>query len=218
MATANLKAAVLGGQQAGGAGPSPLGNFPEIAKMYAVNPQVAVSSSQNQAGGYQDAVTIANQKAAQQAEQARLAAMADPNKYQQVPKKDGGYSFLDPMGKEISAYDYSRITGKDLGNILQSSQNPIDVGFNNDWKNLQDFMSALVSKDTKTVNAAIKAAPALKQYENDLPGLIKKFQQEYPTVFGYHQAGVPVGQTFIPASSGNLINSSGGIPTRPQGP
>jgi len=227
MATPDLKAAVLGGQQAG-AGASPLGNFPEIAKMYAINAPLALSNSKQQAGGYSDAVTLANQKTARDAEQQRLQALADPSKYQQVPAKDGGYNFTDPTGKPISAYDYSRITGQDLGKILNQSQNPIDIGFNQDWQNLQNYLNAKVGShnDSKVLATAQSIEKTVSQETGgkvdlakmNIQDVIKRFQAAYPTVFGYHQAGVPAGQTFLPSAGAGYGLGSGGTIGTPAGP
>src|SRR5688572_6692174 len=112
----DLKMAVLGSG-------TPLGNYPEISALY----QPAQDLVQSNIGAASDAfntnVQVENEKVARKAaldaeaqrlqdEAQRLADASDPSKYQQLPKEDGGYTFLDPSGKEISAYDYSRITGK----------------------------------------------------------------------------------------------------------
>lgn len=197
---AQLKSAVLGAQQAGGA--SPLGNFPELQKLYGDLGSLEPKSQAVAGDVYNTQVQVANQKAAEAAARAAQNDMLDPSKYKQVPISDGGYKFLAPNGQEISANDYSRITGKSLDNILTDSQNPIDMGFKNDYKNLQDFLSAVQNKDTAQVDATIKAQPELDKYRNDLQGLIQRFKDHYPTVFGGTQNGnQAVNSTYIPNAS-----------------
>lgn len=190
---AQLKAAVMGAQQAGGA--SPLGNFPELEKLYGnVNPQA--QKSQQVAGNvYNAQVDEANAKKARETQN----AMLDASKYSRVPAADGGWNFIAPNGQLISANDYSRITGQSLDKVLSNSQNPIDQGFADDYNNLQDFLSAIRNKDTAKVNATIADNPELDKYKNDLPGLIQTFKEHYPTVFGGNKSGnQPVNSTYIP--------------------
>lgn len=176
---------------------------PETTAYFAPEKNLAASTLANAAGNYNTGVTDANQKAAEKAALEAAAQkqkdLADPSKYQQLPKPDGGYVFLDPTGKEISAFDYSRVTGQDPSKVLSQSQNPIDQGFVNDYTNLQDFMTAIRNNDTTSVDAAIKANPQLENYRQDLPGLIDKFKQHYPTVFGGTQNGnQSVNSSYIP--------------------
>ena len=147
----NLKAAVLGSQQQG-APASPLGNFPELANFYAPSFQAAKATGAVQAGSFNTSAQVANAQADKVAaikqRIQQIQDLQDPSKYQQVPKQDGGYTFLDPSGKEITAFEYARVSGKDPASVLSDSQNPIDQGFTRDYKNLNDFMSAVYNKDT----------------------------------------------------------------------
>jgi len=211
-----LRAAVLGSQQQGSP-TSPLGNFPELAAMYASSFQVPLSNAATEGQGYNLKVKSANDEAAAAAEAKRQAALADPSNYQQVPKDDGGYAFLDPTGKEISAYDYSRITGKPVDSLLKDSQNPVDIGFNQDWTNLQDYANAKLNSKTDG-EAASKAKEIEKQVQElygvdlgrmEIKDVIKRFQAAYPTVFGGNKAGVKSGQLFIPGSA--AAQGGGGI-------
>ena len=207
-----LKAAVLGAQQAGGI--SPLGDFPEIQKLYSTEQALAPKQQAVAGDIYNTGVTVANQKAEQEAalrqKLQEIKDMSDPNKYQQVPKKDGGYSFLDPSGKEISAFEYSRITGQSPDKILAQSQNPIDISFVQDYQNLQDFMKAIANNDTETVDAVIDSNNELEKYRDNIPKLMKRFYQAYPTVFGVGgfqgagTAGQKAGTVFVPSANSIL--------------
>lgn len=186
-----------------------LGMSSDINAAYQSAEQLPQSNAVMQAGGYNDAAQVENAKAAKRAAleaQAQKAAdMADPSKYQMLPKDDGGYQFVAPNGKEISAYDYSRITGSPIDSILKDSQNPIDIGFVQDFSNLQNFMQAVLNKDKETVDSIVSQNKELENYRNDIPGLLKRFRQAYPTVFGgggfqgRNTPGVRAGSTYIPA-------------------
>lgn len=195
-----LKSAVLGSNL----------NSPEVAGLYSSAGKANLSQLANAGGNYNTGVTVANQQAQEKAIAQAQKDFSDPSKYQQIPKADGGYTFVDPAGNEISAFAYSRATNKSPDSILSKSQNPIDVGFVQDYKNLQDFMNAIVNKDTKKTDAILKANPELKNYEKDLPGLIQRFQAHYPTVFGGTQNGFqPTTSTFIPNTGVAKANNSG---------
>lgn len=222
MANPDLVKAVLGTSQPG---TTPLGSSPEVAKMFSAYAPLAVSNAQGQATGYNDQVAVANQKAAASAAREKALAMADPSKYSQVPKKDGGYSFLDPNGNEISAYAYSRITQQPLNSILKDSQNPVDVGFNQDYGNLDKYIQAKLQTHGKGANPkAVETAKAIEDTvrqqfgvdlaKMDVQEVYKRFQQAYPTVFGLHKPGVNVGRTFIPDSGSSNAGGYGlGAPT-----
>lgn len=220
MAKADLKDAVLGGQQEGGG--DPFGGYPELDALYAPEMAAIGSNAVTKGAAYNDAVAVANAKAAQAAELQRkqqlVADLSDPNKYQQLPKEDGGYTFLSPNGKEISAFDYSRITGKSIDSILADSQNPIDIGFNKDWANLNDYLDAWYQGDKDKVKQFQDAQPELKSI-TDPQDIVNRFRQAYPTVFGQGgfagkgTAGQPTGSTYIPYvpnQSGGAITPIGG--------
>ena len=210
MATKDLTDAVLGGTQKGA--PSPFSDTPEVDALYAPEFAAVTSNAATKAPAYNDAVAVANAKAAQraalEAKAQAQADLADPSKYQRLPKDDGGYSFVAPDGKEISAYDYARITGNSIDSVLKDSLNPIDVGFQQDYSNLQKFLTAVSSGDTATANSFIKQAPELERYRNDVQGLMDKFRQAYPTVFGQGgfqgkgTAGQPLGSSLVPSVQG----------------
>ena len=166
---------------------APTSSIPELSQLYAGSFGLGDKQFSQSAGTYNDEVTVANQKAAAEEARQRKIKMAEfmnnPNNYQQLPKKDGGYGFYDPQGKEISAFDYSRITGKAIDSILRDSQNPVDVGFNQDYKEMQNYMNAWTSGDKETVKSYQAQNQELANIK-DPQDLINRFRQAYPTVFG----------------------------------
>lgn len=219
---AQLKSAVLGAQQAGGA--SPLGNFPELSKLYGDLSDLQPKAQAVQGAAYNAQVEDANAKAAAARAASAQNAMLDPSKYQRVPAGDGGWNFIAPNGQQISANDYSRITGKSLDEVLKNSQNPIDTSFQEDYKNLNDYIKNKIASAQDPNSDAAKQVAAIEQkvkdsYGIDLKGaqisdVMNAFQQAYPTVFGGNKTGVPAGQTFIPTSQygqANQNNAGGGI-------
>lgn len=197
-----LRAAVLGAQNIQApVSPNAAWASPEIAQAAASSFQLPQSNAGANAIGQQADMDLKAAEEAKAYEEKRKAAMLDPNRYSQLPKDDGGYTFLDPEGKEISAHDYARVTGKSVDSILADSENPIDMGFLEDYNNLRDFLSAVQNNDEETRDAIMAENPELKNFENDIPGLIKQFQNHYPTVYGLRRDGnQPVNRTYIPSS------------------
>lgn len=223
---AALKSAVTGATQLGSP-TSPLGNFPELAKLYSSSFQLPLSNAATAAQANNTALTVKNQQDQAAAKQQEQQNMIDPSKYKQVPNPDGGYDFLAPNGQKVSAYDYARITGKPLDTILKQSQNPIDVSFNQDYKNLQDYINNKVTsskdpnsdaaKQAQAVEAEVKQNFGINLAKMPIQNVIQAFQSAYPTVFSGQPnqgAGVKTGQTFIPTQSfakNNALQSGGGI-------
>jgi hypothetical protein len=191
---------------------SPLGNFPELANMYRSNFQSIPSNAQTSAQAQADQTTVANAKA---------AASQKASNYQQIARPDGGFGFYDPNGQEITAAQYASATGKAPGDVLKNSTNPIDIGYQKDFKDLQDYINLKLqsSKDT----AAKQKATAIEQdvqknYKINISKmtpaqLIQQFQSAYPTVYGANQGnapGVPSGHTFIPQATNSFVQNSGG--------
>lgn len=213
---AQLRDAVLGATQQGSP-TSPLGSFPELAQLYASSFQLPLSNVATKAQGFQTGVTDYNRRATDEEARANkidelkaqyqaIQDASDPGKYQVVAREDGGYGFYDPGGKEISAFEYARISGKNPDEVLSKSQNPIDIGFRQDYKQLQDYLNAKANSknDKKSATIAKNIEKTVKKnYGVDLSKMkiqdvIKRFQQAYPTVFGLKNKGVPVSQSFIP--------------------
>lgn len=225
---AALQAAVLGGAQIG-APTSPLGSFPELQGLYNVDFAHQAVAPAAKASAYNTGVTVDNQKAAEAEAKAneidRLKAKAqaiqdasDPSKYQVQQKDDGGFAFFDPSGREISAWDYSRATGQKPDAVLEQSQNPIDIGFRQDYKQLNDYINAKIQskndpdgagQTAKQIEEIVKKNYGVDLHKMKVQDVIKRFQQAYPTVFGGNKKGVPTGQTFIPSTK--AMSSGGGI-------
>lgn len=215
---AQLKAAVLGAQ-ADPAAASPLGSFPELAKLYSSAPVLARQQLSSAAPNYNAGVQADNEAEARRlaaAEAAqRLKDLQDPSKYQQIQKADGGYAFYDPTGKEISAVQYAAVHNTTPDEVLKHSQNPIDLAYREDFKNLQNYINnKLRSKNsTKAADTASAVEAQVKQaYGIDLnkmspQDLIQTFQKAYPTVYGGTHKGVPASTTFIP-NGGDLYSGA----------
>lgn len=177
---------------------SPLGNFPELANMYRASFQLPLSNAGVSAQSAQDQTTIANQKSAQSA-----------SNYQQVARPDGGFGFYDPQGNEISAAQYAAATGKAPTDVLKNSTNPIDLGYQKDFSDLQTYINNKLQAKTNVKSAA--AAKNVEQQVQKTYGvdiakytpaqLVQQFQHAYPTVYGLQNTGVPSGQVFIPQSN-----------------
>lgn len=184
---------------------SPLGNFPELSQMYQSSFQLPLSNAQTSSQAQADQTSVSNAKSAQSA-----------SNYQVVQRPDGGYGFYDPSGKEISASDYAGATGKSVPDVLKNSTNPIDIGYQKDFKDLQDYINLKLqsSKDT----AAAQKAKAIEQdvqktYKINISKLtpsqlIQQFQAAYPTVYGRTNTGVPAGHTFIPQATDSFVQNS----------
>lgn len=226
---ATLKAAVNGATQLGSP-TSPLGDFPELAKLYSSAFQLPLSQAGTAVQANNTALTVKNNENQAAFKKQIEQDMIDPSKYKQVANPDGGFDFLAPNGQKISAYDYARITGKDLGTILKSSQNPIDVGFQQDYKNLQDYINNKINssrdpnsdaaKQVKAVEDKVSQEFGLDLAKMPIKDVIQAFQQAYPTVFagggfqGPNTAGVKAGSTFLPTqdfAKNNALASGGGI-------
>lgn len=189
---------------------SPLGNFPELAAMYQSSFQAPLSNAITNSQAQADQTTVSNAKSAQSA-----------SNYQVLQRADGGYGFYDPSGKEVTAAEYAAATGKAPTDVLKNSTNPIDIGYQKDFKDLQDYINLKLqsSKDT----AAAQKAKAIEQDVQKThkiniakltpAQLIQQFQSAYPTIYGANQGnapGVQAGHTFIPQATQSFVQNSGG--------
>lgn len=172
----SLKAATLGAANIQ-APPSPLGasNAPELAKLYQSGFQLPQATGATNAAG-----NIASQELTA-ASSKKSNPLADINNYKFVQKPDGGYDFYDPAGQQVDIATLANRTGAKPADVLKDSQNPIDIQYRNDYKNLQDYVNAVLSKDTAKIKAYQKAEPALQQYtdKGGVHKLIEQFQQSY---------------------------------------
>lgn len=184
---------------------SPLGSFPELSQLYQSSFQLPQSSGAANALAGQAQETVKQQE-------------AKKTNYQRVKKADGGFEFYDGNGKSISAYDYANATGKRPSEVLADSENPIDIGYLEDYNNLQEYMQAKLNAKTNSKFKA-KAENIEKQvkeaFGKDLAGmnpqqLIEEFKQAYPTVYGRKNTGVPAGQVLIPQHNQEDVDLAGG--------
>lgn len=195
---------------------SPLGNFPELAAMYQSSFQLPLSQAQAGYQAGQDQVTVENQKkaaaAAEAAAKKRESAFADPSKWQRVQRADGGYGFYDPDGKEVSAIQYAQVVKKRPSDVLSDSQNPIDIQYIQDSKNLAAYYKAKAnSNDPKQKAIAQQIEKQVKDtYKIDLAKtnhqeILNAFYSNYPTIYGANENNAPGfsgRDTFIPGSGG----------------
>ncbi len=212
-----LKAATLGAQQLEAPGGNPLGasNASEIAGLYRSSFQLPQSGMATRAQGFNTGVTVANNKAAQEEEIARLKESAqkladkvDPSKYQRIKQPGSGYTFLDPDGKEISAYEYASILGTKPADVLADSENAIDIGYIEDAKNLSDYAKAKLNAKynnddalkAQEIEEQVKKAWGVDLNKMNLDEVKKMFQEAYPTVYGLTNKGVPIGNTVLPGN------------------
>ena len=187
---AALKAATLGAQQIQSP-TSTLGasNAPELAAMYQSSFQLPQSNSATKAQSFQTGVTVDNQQQAakmkieelkQQAQD--LADQNDPSKYEVKKKADGGYDFFDPKGNQIDIATYTQKTGLKAADVLKDSENPIDIQYREDYKNLEDLLNAVVNKDTAKLDSYEQAQPGVtKKKPQEIIEQFKKYYQRYYT-------------------------------------
>lgn len=203
-----LRSAVLGSQQLGSP-TSPLGSFPELAKLYGSSFQLPLSNAGTKATSANADVAVNNQKVDLQNKAAQLQAMSDASKYQQVKAQDGGFQFFDPLGNPISAYQYANATNKSPSEVLKNSENPIDKSYQQDANQLQSYINdkiASKSDPTAADKASAIEAQVKQQYGINLGAMkiedvINTFKAAYPTVYGGTNTGVSSGQTLIPSAS-----------------
>lgn len=198
---------------------SPLGNFPELANMYRSSFQLPLSNAGVSSQNVQDKTDIANQQATATAAAQAQKDLSDPSKYKQVQAPDGGYKFYDPTGQELTAAQYAAATGKNPQEVLKNSTNPIDIGYQKDFNDLQQYINLKLQSGQD--KAAAQKATAIEQEVQKTYGvnlakltpaqLIQQFQSAYPTIYGANPgnaAGVKVGQTFIPQATSSFVENS----------
>lgn len=207
---AQLKAAVLGAQSNPAPGASPLGDFPELTKLYSSGAQLQQqqlgSAAPNYNSGVQASADAAAANASSSAASQKLKDLSDPNKYRQEQAPDGGYNFYDPLGNPISASQFASVRNGNPADILKNSQNPIDKAFVQDYNSLQTYV-----QNKQNAKVDTKAAAAAKATEDQVMKLygvnlakespaevINTFKAAYPTVFGGTNTGVPANSTFLP--------------------
>lgn len=170
---------------------SPLGasSAPELAALYQSTFQLpqsqAGAGSAGQLAGQIDAEQkAAAAKAAAEAKQ-RQQDLQDPSKYRAVQKPDGGYDWYAPDGKQVDIATLTQQTGTSptdwIAGKYGKSQNPVDIQYAQDSKNLEDFVNAVLGGDTKKVQQYTDKEPQLANYSDKggISKLINEFQQNY---------------------------------------
>jgi hypothetical protein len=132
---------------------------------------------------------IVEQQRAAAAAAARAAALAkqkaedlsDPKKYRQVKKADGGFDWFDPEGNQVDIATLTQRTQTKPADWLSDSENPVDIQYLEDNKNLNDYIKAKLSKNQKKIQAYEEAQPDLAQYQGQggAHDLISRFQKTY---------------------------------------
>lgn len=135
--------------------PSTLGasQGPELANMYRSTFQLPLAT-----GAVSAAANTAGDIVAEQKRQAAIAAQkqkdqADPKSYKKVKKDDGGFDFFDSDGNQVDIATLAKRTNTKASDWIDDSENPIDIQYKNDYKNLQDLLNAVSSRDTKKVES-----------------------------------------------------------------
>lgn len=150
---ADYKAAIAGGQ---GAPSSPLGSFPEIQGLMNAGFAGPAATGQQQANNAQGAQAynagLQDRAQALKDELQKHQDVLNGKNFQQVPKADGGYDFIDPYGKKITVHQYAQATGTDPVSVLKSSTNATDQQFVNDYSNINAVGSALRNNDKASLD------------------------------------------------------------------
>lgn len=200
--------------------PSPLGSFPELAKLYQSSFQLPLSNAQTGAQAQQDQVTVENAKKAQAEAEARSRAFSDPSKYTVVQRPDGGYGFYGPDGKEVTAAQYAAVAGKLPTDILKDSQNPIDQQYIQDSKNLSAYYKAKAQSKydkgqaaiAKQIETQVKNAYGLDLAKTPHQQVLQAFYSNYPTVYGPNKNNAPgfSGSNLAIPGTGTAVGQLGG--------
>ncbi len=154
---------------------------PELAALHAVDFQLPVSSSAAGALAGQASEQVAAQKAAAAAAKKKEQDLANISSYKIVKKDDGGYDFFDPDGNQVDIATLTKRTGVKASDLLEESENPIDIQYREDYKNLQDYITAIVNKDKETIDTIKSQRQELGQYEDEggVDRLISDFKKYY---------------------------------------
>jgi hypothetical protein len=170
----------------------------KVSKYYDINFQLPLSNAGISAMGAQTDTENTIRKNNIQSEIKANNKKISGEDYKRLPKEDGGYSFIDPQGNEISAYQYARATGRNSAEVLADSDNPIDTQYRTDYDYLQGFLNAATSGDKESLDAYYAEKPQLKSLSPR--DVFEKFKAAYPTVYGTRKTGQPLGSTSIPSN------------------
>ena len=184
-----LQQAVLGAQNIQSPA-STLGasQAPELAALYQSSFQLPQSSGAVSAGANIAADQVAAAKRAAAEAKQREQDLADPSKYRAVQKEDGGYDFFAPDGSQVDIATLTQRTQTKATDWIKDSQNPIDIQYLEDQKNVNGFINAILTKDQDKINkyrnqaAAEYGEDVLAPYVSGRGGvdkLLKQFQKNY---------------------------------------
>lgn len=147
------------------------------------------------------AVDDANARAAASAASAKKAAelkeklaaveqkMSDyqnPSKWQQVPKEDGGYDYIDPLGNKTSIAKYAEVTGKNLPDILRDSRNSLDQQFVSEYDLLKKYTDTAYKGNLEEVQKLVLENPTLAAISPNVhkpEDVWRSFIEYYPNYF-----------------------------------
>lgn len=165
--------------------------YGQLANMNAIDRKLPTSGALTNESLNQAQDQIEAQRAAKAAAEhaAALAKqkqedMSDPKKYRQVKKDDGGYDFFDPEGNQVDIATLTSRTQTKAGDWLSDSENPIDMQYLAESKNLNEYINAKLSRNTKVSDAYEEANPELKKYQgkggvHQLADAFKKRYERY---------------------------------------
>lgn len=212
-----LKAAVLGAD-AIQAPSSSLGADAgaQLAALYQSSFRLPQSSGAVAAGAQIASDKVDEQKRAAAAAKQKERDMADPENYRRVKKDDGGYDFFAPDGSQIDIATLTERTGTRPTDWIDDSENPIDIQYREDSKNLEDYINAVLTRDNKKLEAYRKSRPELSQYDDrgGVDRLINDFKQSYQRYYQPKQWGAAPGRAVVPtATTGSSygLDDGGGI-------
>lgn len=174
-----------------------INNDPALQKFNDINYQLPLSNAGLQAVTANQSTTLENQNIAKSNAQERANAKKN---YQRKRAPDGGWNFYDGDGNPITAKDYADAFGKSTADVLSGSENPMDIGYQEDYQNLQDFVTALSTGDKAKVEAYYQTnGDALRNMSPQ--EVFQKFREAYPTVYGSTPTSnqQAPGSTFIPS-------------------
>lgn len=136
-----------------------------------------------------------------------LKEAADPSNWRKVRKEDGGFDFLDGAGKKVSAWDYSKATGKNPAQVLSDSMNSKDLQFREEYERLEEVMSAVNNGDTEyfeKLNEQFKDDPKelakIRNLQSMKPvDIMNRFRDHYQNVFSLGRGDAETGRLALPA-------------------
>lgn len=197
----SLRQAVLGATNIQ-APPSPLGasQGAELANMALAGFQLPQAEGASGALAQQSQDIVQAQNAS--------AKAGGKGKYQKIPKSDGGFSFVDPDGNEISAAEYAAATGTTAADVLKDSQNPIDRAYLLDAKQLNNYINDKLNAKNdsqarsraQAVETQVRKLYKIPLHQQTPDSLINAFVSAYPTVYGHTQRGAQGTNTLLPSA------------------